>query len=186
MADVTGGTPPTGASPFRPPEDYKAAYDHFGAPEMFSRPTVADLPSSGNWAGRTLTVADKGVVHVWNGSWKPLISEAHQASGSAPGAGVVVPGGAVSLGGLIVKTGLLRSFTSVSFGNEYMPSVVFDSPFPTAVLAVTVTPFNIAGGPQAPARPFALDSMTASEFRAMLPSSGTSTDRAITWMAVGY
>lgn len=186
MADVTGGTPPTGASPFRPPEDYKAVYDHFGAPGMFSVATASALPASGNWAGRTLTVADKGVVYVWNGSWKPLLSAAHQAAGSAPGAGVTVPGSAVSLGGLIVKTGVLRAFTTVSFGNEYMPAVVFTEAFPTAILSVSTTPFNIAGGPQAPDRPFALDSLLASGFRAMVPASGTSTDRAFTWLAVGY
>ena len=68
MADVTGGTPPTGASPFRPPEDYKAVYDHFGDQGMFSVATASSLPASGNWPGRILTAADTGVVYVWRGS----------------------------------------------------------------------------------------------------------------------
>ena len=54
MADVTGGTPPTGISLFDVPADIKKVYEHFGDPDMFSRATVGDLPASGNWKGRTL------------------------------------------------------------------------------------------------------------------------------------
>lgn len=68
MADVTGGTPPTNASPFAAPADMKALYDHFGAPGMFSVSTASSLPPTGNWEGRRLWVADDKASYVWSGS----------------------------------------------------------------------------------------------------------------------
>lgn len=68
MADVTGGTPPTGASPFDPVADIAEVYEHYGSQDMFSRPTAADLPASGNWPGRTLMVQDLNVLYMWTGS----------------------------------------------------------------------------------------------------------------------
>ena len=186
MADVTGGTPPTGSSPFDVPGDLAEVYDHFGDASMFSVANAVSLPSAGNWPGRTLQAADTGVLYKWNGSWRPVATVAHQVAGAAPGSDVIVPVSAVTVGGLIVKTGVHRDFTSVSFGNEYMSPVTFASPFPTAILHVSLTPFQISAGPQAPDRPFAVDVMSPTQFRVMIPSSGTSADRAYTWMAVGY
>ncbi len=68
MADVTGGTPPTNASPFAVPADIKAVYDHFGAPGKFSVATAASLPPTGNWAGRTLMTADTLTIWAWTGT----------------------------------------------------------------------------------------------------------------------
>ena len=62
MADVTGGTPPTNASPFAVPDDIKAVYDHFGAQSEYSVATAASLPATGNWVGRTLHIADIDVL----------------------------------------------------------------------------------------------------------------------------
>lgn len=73
MADVTGGTPPTGASPFRVPEDIAAAYQHFGDESMFSVATTAGLPASGNWPGRMLMTRDTGAVWVYRSSWQMLM-----------------------------------------------------------------------------------------------------------------
>lgn len=39
--------------------------DHAG----MSVATFADLPSSGNWAGRQLLVRATGIVYIWNGTW---------------------------------------------------------------------------------------------------------------------
>lgn len=72
MADVTGIPVPTGASPFRVPEDMKAMADRIGAAEMFSVATAANLPAADNWAGRILTTADDGSVWRWNGTWKKI------------------------------------------------------------------------------------------------------------------
>ncbi|WP_298742278.1 hypothetical protein [uncultured Microbacterium sp.] len=71
MADVTGGTPPTGASEFNPPADIKEVYDHFGdLGRFYSVANVAALPSTGNWVGRRLTVADTGYEYRWvSGGW---------------------------------------------------------------------------------------------------------------------
>lgn len=72
MADVTGGTPPTGGDEFKPHEDIAEAYTHFGDGSMFSRANAAALPSSGNWPGRLLMTEDDGAVWRWNGSWKKI------------------------------------------------------------------------------------------------------------------
>ena len=76
MADVTGGTPPTNASPFAVPADIKAVYDHFGAAGFYSVSTIASLPGSGNWSGRILSVTEDESVRRWDGSgwdiiWQP-------------------------------------------------------------------------------------------------------------------
>jgi hypothetical protein len=71
MADVTGGTPPTNASPFAVPADMTDIYDHFGDAAMFKVATVAALPASGNWAGRQLYVEADDGIYRWTGSaWR--------------------------------------------------------------------------------------------------------------------
>jgi hypothetical protein len=73
MADVTGGTPPTNASPFAVPADMTDIYDHFGGLDKYSVATSASLPGSGNWEGRQLFVTDQGRVRTWSGSsWGPV------------------------------------------------------------------------------------------------------------------
>ena len=64
MADVTGGTPPTNASPFAVPADIKAVYDHFGDQAKYSVATAASLPATGNWLGRYLTAQDTTIPYV--------------------------------------------------------------------------------------------------------------------------
>ena len=76
MADVTGGTAPTNASPFAVPADIQAVYDHFGASGFYSVSTIAGLPVTGNWAGRILSVTEDESVRKWDGSgwdiiWQP-------------------------------------------------------------------------------------------------------------------
>ena len=84
MADVTGGTPPTNASPFAVPADIAAVYDHFGDAVNFSAATVAALPSSGNWAGRQVYVTADDGIYRWTGSaWRRngnLAAEATRAT----------------------------------------------------------------------------------------------------------
>lgn len=84
MADVTGGTPPTNASPFAVPADIKTVYDHFGGPSMYVVSTVAGLPSSGNWEGRILSVSEDDSVRRWNGaSWDIIWGGAYISRGRA-------------------------------------------------------------------------------------------------------
>lgn len=68
MADVTGGTPPTNASPFAVPADITDVYDHFGDQSQFSVATAASLPVSGNWVGRHIYVEDDQATRIWTGS----------------------------------------------------------------------------------------------------------------------
>ena len=64
MADVTGGTPPTNASPFAVPADIKAVYDHFGDQAKYSVATAASLPASNNWLGRALMAQDSKILYL--------------------------------------------------------------------------------------------------------------------------
>lgn len=133
MADVTDGTPPTGGSPFRPPEDFKAVYDHFGAPEFYSVATVADLPSTKNWAGRQLQTRDTGAVYVWNGGWKPV-------GPSAATSGVIVGAAPPAGQPLITKTVRTGLVAANSSGDA---SIVYPgAPFPNGVVAVSLTRIN--------------------------------------------
>lgn len=75
MADVTGGTPPTGGSEFKPHEHIAQAYQHFGDASMFSVANAAALPSSGNWPGRTLQTSDTGIIWLnvaGDSAWVPI------------------------------------------------------------------------------------------------------------------
>lgn len=108
MVDVTGGTPPTGASPFRVPEDFKAVYDHFGDVSMFSVASAANLPTTGNWAGRILLARDTGAVYVWSSGWS-VLSRVKSPVGTSviptAGAGVTVSANALYLkGGFLLGT----------------------------------------------------------------------------------
>jgi hypothetical protein len=73
MADVTGGTPPTNASPFAVPADFKAVYDHFGDSSQFTVADTSSLPASNNWVGRRLFVQSVGLDYVCSalpGTWR--------------------------------------------------------------------------------------------------------------------
>lgn len=134
MVDVTGGTPPTGASPFRVPEDIKAVYDHFGAPEMFSVATVANLPASGNWEGRILLARDTGVQYRWTGGgWK------YTAGGDRLTA--FRSNTALAVKDAILMTGVAVGTTDAGglLGNA------FPTPFPTACVGVQLMPDHQSG-----------------------------------------
>lgn len=76
MADVTGGTPPTGSSEFDVPGDLADVYDHFGDTSKFAVADAASLPASGNWPGRMLMTSDTGFVYRWLGSaWKMVAGD---------------------------------------------------------------------------------------------------------------
>lgn len=91
MADVTGFTRPTNASPFDVPGDINKLADHFGDPGMFSVPDAASLPAAGNWPGRLLTVADTGAIYKYNGTAWEMIYRPEESTTATPGSGWGTP-----------------------------------------------------------------------------------------------
>lgn len=161
MADVTGGTPPTGSSPFRPPEDFQAAYDHFGGPEMFSVRDAAALPSSGNWPGRTLVARDKGIIYVNPAGDATWVVGAVRPIGSSP------------------VTFEQQGRSTVTTDADGYFTVTFPTAFPTAcdrVIPVSASPGTYYGG-------FAIDSRSTTSFRARVALA--SATFLVDWRAVG-
>lgn len=102
MTDVTGGTPPTGGSEFKPHEHIAEAYAHFGDAGMFAVANAAALPSSGNWPGRQLMTEDTGIVYQWDGAdWVYWGARSGEAAGTASGS-LPVASGWIDLGGSVV------------------------------------------------------------------------------------
>ncbi|QYF98902.1 hypothetical protein [Microbacterium sp. PAMC21962] len=163
MADVTGGTPPTGASPFRPAEDIAEVYAHIGSQEMFSRPNVASLPASGNWPGRTLMVQDLNVLYMYTGSqWIP--------AGLRPRSLTPAP------------TFFQMGRTSITSDVNGLFEVTFTTPFPNNcdfAMAQSGSPTDFYGG-------VAISGTIASKFsgRLQLPD-GASKTIDIVWIAIG-
>lgn len=110
MADVTGGIPPTNASPFAVPDDITAVYDHFGDQAQFSVATAASLPGSDNWVGRTVFVVDTATFYVWSGSaWLRrqapyAIAVGSQAITGPAGTTITFPAGRFTVAPVIVGT----------------------------------------------------------------------------------
>jgi len=65
MTGRTGYTGVVNTDPFAPPADITAVYAHFDSLLGETVPTVADLPSSGNWVGRTITTVDTTFLYEW-------------------------------------------------------------------------------------------------------------------------
>jgi hypothetical protein len=108
---------------------------------------------------------------------------AKQSSGASI-SGVTIPAGAIPLGAPpIFQTGFVHGFSTIAFGNGYMATVTFATPFPTGVLHVSVTPI-VAGG--ALSAVWAIDQMSNTGFRVFYPGAASETERAFTWMAIGY
>lgn len=75
MTGNTGYTAPTNGSPFQPPADMAAIYKWWDDRVGVSVATASALPTSGNWVGRTIFVADEGNFRVCTalpGTWSPV------------------------------------------------------------------------------------------------------------------
>lgn len=161
MADVTGGTPPTGSSPFRPPDDFKDLYDHFGDGDMFSVATASALPGSGNWPGRVLVARDTGVLYLnpaGNATW--VVGAVRSVGSPAP---------------TIMMTGRTSITTDASGAFE----VTFPTAFPTAcdaVLPVSASTAFYTGG-------VAVGTRTATNFTGRIGLNSGSI--LIDWVAYG-
>jgi len=119
-------------------------------------------------------------TEVWERRGAPV---AHEMLGN-PLTGITVPSTPIAAGALLVKTGMVNTFTTTAFGNEYSNEVVFDSPFPNACLTVQVTEIHVSSA-VASGR-FALDIVAANRFRVVYPGSTSVTNRAFLWSAIGY
>lgn len=86
--------------------------------------------------------------------------------------------------GALRKTGEMTSGTTVQFGNEYFPTVLFEDPFPNGILALSITPVyqGIANGPPAA---IGVDIANAGGFRALVPASPNPWVRSFIWTADG-
>jgi hypothetical protein len=75
MAGRTGYTPITNASPMQGPAQITKVYEWFDPLIGESRPTVSALPTTGNFLGRTIYVADQRTPYVWDGTtWQAFDS----------------------------------------------------------------------------------------------------------------
>ncbi len=126
-----------------------------------------------------------------SGAWMliaagPAAHAGDQGSTTSPPSPVSVPESATALPyGLTMKSGYVVAATSVAFGNEYFPVVTFPEAFPNACLHVSTTP--LSGDPITKATgAIALDTLSASEFRAMIPESAHPWVRGFTWVAFGH
>jgi hypothetical protein len=73
MAGRTGYTALTNASPMAGPSQITGVYSFFDSLIGEERNTVALLPSSGNWVGRTIYVRADRTPRVWNGTgWESI------------------------------------------------------------------------------------------------------------------
>ena len=163
MADVTGGKPPTGLSPFRPPEDFQAVYEHFGSPDMFSVASASALPTTGNWPGRTLVARDKGVLYVnpaGDATWRVA---------------------AVRPWGTTPSTLIYSGRTQIGTDPNGLFDLVFPTAFPTACDRVVANVGEIGSG--AYAGPIQWSGLIASKASGRLAVASTYV--WLDWIAVG-
>jgi len=132
------------------------------------------------------SVAATGYEYSFIGTtWVQRLVARHAGNPGAAISGIAVPAGALDLpSGVMIQTGQLVAATSIAFGNEYFPVVNFPTPFPNYVLSLTLMP--LSGSPiTAAASPLALDTLNATQFRAMVPGSGNPWIRGFVWTAIG-
>ena len=174
MVDVTGGTPPTGASPFRVPEDIKEVYDHFGAPGMFSVATVANLPASGNWEGRILLARDTGVEYRWtSGGWK------YTAGGDRLTA--FRSNTALAVKDAILMTGVASGTTS----SGGVLTHTFPVAFPTACVGVQLMPDHQSGFGGVNLPYLVNGTVSRTGFQTFWPSAASASVN-LAYLAIGY
>lgn len=150
--------------------------------------TFASVSDATSWATSNpslLTAGDEciiaGVAYVWQGgAWR-----ARAAQIANPGttiAGVEVQQTAANVA-VLMRSGIVVSGTSVSFGNGYMPPIGLD--FPTGVMSLQLTPI-VADGATSSSAPLSFDVFKKDQFRAFYPGDNTSAKRAFSWVAWGF
>lgn len=148
------------------------------------------LTAVGSSAARPLFVYQQDTDTVWrhDGSAWRLMSNtpsSFQKSGvSTPG--INNPAANVNgIDGILIKTGQLTAFTTVSFGSEYMVPVTYTAAFPTAALTVHLLQVSDTG-----TLPFAggvaVDQLSTTGHRVLYVAGSAATKRSYVWTAVGY
>lgn len=150
---------------------------------------AAITPAANRKAGMMAFITGLGahtVVRADGGSWEPLQRCSFQRDGSSISGVDTVAADTPQINGLIIKTGHHTAFTSLAFGNEYMPSVLFDVAFPSGVLHLGVTQVEVASEATYVATKFGIDSLSTTGFRVLYPGGTTTTKRSYLWTAMGY
>lgn len=75
MTGRTGYTAPTNSNAPDGPAQIAAVYAHFDARVDATLATVAELPASGNWTGRTIYVTEDRSSWVWDTIWRVRASK---------------------------------------------------------------------------------------------------------------
>lgn len=88
---------------------------------------------------------------------------------------------------MMIKTGRMSSYTSNAYGNGYMSTILFRTPFPHDCLTVNVTPIYRQGkymftSPTAPQ----VDDISRSQFRVVYPGETQTAPHSFMWVAVGW
>ncbi len=121
------------------------------------------------------------------GAWGSRLETRHQGNPGAAVIGIDIPGAGFDIpNGLIMKSGALTAGTSVAFGNEYFSVVTFAAPFPNKCLHVSIMPLSGSPITNSARNPIALDTLSATQFRAIVPNSGSPWVRGFAWLAFGY
>ena len=146
--------------------------------------TLAERDALTQYAGLIVDRLDLGILQRSTGSaWADVASIDNMGNPGSALAGITYPAASPSAP-LITKTGMWHAYTTVQYGNEYADTVTFDTAFPTACAGVSITQIHVSN---AVARsPIAIDTLSATTFRALYPGGTTSTERAFVWTAVGY
>ncbi|MDF2919057.1 MAG: hypothetical protein K0S70_3274 [Microbacterium sp.] len=121
-------------------------------------------------------------------SWAVTGAETrHNGNPGATLPGIDVPSGVLAVQGLQIKTGMLTAGTTSLYGNEYMPSIVFEQAFPNGILSVSVLPvFAGIASPLTPPIAPGVDGVSRAGFRVMYPGSSNPWVRSFLWTAIGY
>ena len=167
---------------------YKACASETAAAQYVSALAAAGLVAS---AAQPVYVwrTDLNAVRVWDG--RRWAGESNlQMELSAVGDVPVGSGLSVGVRNGLIKAGkVATSGTEVQFGNLYLDTITFQTPFPNDCVSVTLTPLYGTGSAQwnfKNAQQFCLDSMSKNGFRAMLPGVTTPGRHAYSWTAIGY
>lgn len=134
---------------------------------------------------RAYVVATANEYGFAAGAWGIRLEAYWQGNPGSAIAGISTPAAVDVPNGFIFKAGQLVTGTTVAFGNEYFSVVTFPTPFPNRCLGVS--PTALSGSPTTRmSGAIGLDTMNASNFRALITESGAAYVRAFSWLAWGY
>lgn len=127
-----------------------------------------------------------GVLQAWDGAaWAPVGAGtvAFEADG---GATILASSQTLTAAQMIVKTGTVSAYTTIKYGNSYMPLVTFREPFPSRILSVQVTAVYKPQGwdTRSTITPM-VDIASTTGFRVVYPGETSSQVHAYMWTAIG-